>query len=248
MVLGPALGTLYAVALWAAAFVPASLAGSRIASRIRALRESRSLTLSGLPIQCLFIALSMAVASYAPPHLDLLAMLTRVSPSAITASLESIAIAPLSAAASYVLTKTTSLPQRLDREAMPRMLEEMSRIGAVDAAILLILAPIGEEMLFRGLLEGEMLAFRAPLAVAIVVPATLFALIHLEPFRELKPQARAFIVANAFILGALTSYLMALTGSLIPSIVCHASANLGGIGYALLVKRSRSSRAVDRAD
>ena len=248
MELGPALGTLYAIALWAAAFVPASMVGSGIASRIRALRESRSLTLSGLPIQCLFIALSMAVARYAPPHIDLLAMLTRVSPDVVSASLQALAIAPLSAVASYVLTKTASLPQRLDREAVPRMIEEMSRIGAVDTAILLVLAPIGEEMLFRGLLEGEMLAFGAPLAAAIAVPATLFALIHLKPFRELKPRARAFIIANALILGALASYLMALTGSLIPSIVCHASANLGGIGYALLVKRSGGSRAVDRAD
>ncbi len=55
------------------------------------------------------------------------------------------------------------------------------------AVLLLLVAPIGEEMLFRGLLEGYLLlSLGTDLVaevIAVVLPAVLFAAIHYVPYR-----------------------------------------------------------------
>ncbi len=92
--------------------------------------------------------------------------------------------------------------------------------------LLLLLAPLGEEFLFRGILESSLLEYG--ILIAIVVPALLFSLIHILPFKNTPRKFLAIILISAFILGLLAGYFRALSGSLLPAYVTHAIFNLNG--------------------
>ena len=80
---------------------------------------------------------------------------------------------------------------------------------------LAVAAPIIEELLFRGLVQdffGEIY----PKWIAIFITATIFGLIHLNPFS----------VINAFWGGMVLGYVRYETGSLWPSIFIHSMWNL----------------------
>ena len=80
---------------------------------------------------------------------------------------------------------------------------------------LAIAAPVVEELLFRGLVQdffGEVY----PKWIAIFITATIFGLIHLNPFS----------VINAFWGGLVYGYVRYETGSLWPSIFLHSMWNL----------------------
>ena len=96
-------------------------------------------------------------------------------------------------------------------------------------AIVIVLAPIGEEMLFRGVLETPLLAWG--ILAATVIPALLFSLVHLAPFKGSSPKFIAIILFSAFILGFLAGYLRAVSGSLLPAYVVHMSFNLSSIFF-----------------
>ncbi len=107
---------------------------------------------------------------------------------------------------------------------------DVSRMGIPKfIAIALVLAPIGEEMLFRGVLETPLLAWGV--WTATVIPAILFALVHLAPFKGSSPKFIAIILFSAFVLGFLAGYLRAVSGSLLPAYVVHMSFNLCGIFF-----------------
>ena len=72
-------------------------------------------------------------------------------------------------------------------------------------------AGIGEELLFRGALQGW-LAQDWPLAVAVAVPSIGFAILH--------PYSRAY-VAYAFVIGCLLGLLFAWSGSLLAAVIAH---------------------------
>ena len=93
-------------------------------------------------------------------------------------------------------------------------------------AIALVLAPIGEEMLFRGVLETPLLAWG--IWTATVISAILFALVHIAPFKGSSPKFMAIILFSAFVLGFLAGYLRAISGSLLPAYVVHMTFNLSG--------------------
>jgi membrane protease YdiL (CAAX protease family) len=103
---------------------------------------------------------------------------------------------------------------------MPRFIQEMFREimsgNPVSKAIaLVVIAPIAEEMLFRGLIFREF-ARRYSMRHAIFGSATLFALFHLNPWQAVV----------AFPIGVIAAWLVLKTGSIIPGIVLHAALNL----------------------
>lgn len=74
-----------------------------------------------------------------------------------------------------------------------------------------IIGPVLEEMLFRGGIEGWMLRSGKSPAMAIVISALIFGLIHMNPVQ----------IPFAFVLGLLFGWLYYRTGSLLPAILGH---------------------------
>lgn len=91
--------------------------------------------------------------------------------------------------------------------------------GPVDFALLLIvfaLVPaICEEILFRGFLQGGLIAVLGSPAKGIVLQALIFALFHLDLWR----------LPEILVLGTFLGYLAYRTGSLIPPFLAHALNN-----------------------
>ncbi len=107
------------------------------------------------------------------------------------------------------------------------------------AILMLILAPLGEETLYRGLIEGYLLCHTSPW-VAIVFTAIIFGLVHILAFHDAPEGFRVFIVLNAFLMGLVAGYFRAISGSLIPAYALHSAANLVGmIGWLWLERKSR---------
>jgi hypothetical protein len=93
-----------------------------------------------------------------------------------------------------------------------------------------VLAPVMEEIFFRGALHGALRRWWGPL-VGAVLSATFFALLH--------PQAATLPIFGLpiFVLGALFSCMYELRGSLIPNIVAHGINN--GLVLAVYVVVTR---------
>ncbi|HEY7137762.1 MAG TPA: CPBP family intramembrane glutamic endopeptidase [Acidimicrobiia bacterium] len=86
----------------------------------------------------------------------------------------------------------------------------------------LVLAPVTEELLFRGVLLRSLLR-RIPATAAILVSALVFALVH--PL--LDPTLGTLVAVPAlFALGAISAYQAVHTGSLARSIALHVGFNL----------------------
>jgi len=83
---------------------------------------------------------------------------------------------------------------------------------------IVVLAPVAEEMLFRGLIFREF-ARRYSTRHAIWGSAALFALFHLNPWQAIV----------AFPIGVLAAWLVLRTGSIIPGIVLHAVLNFTSV-------------------
>ncbi len=101
-------------------------------------------------------------------------------------------------------------------------------------AFALALAPVGEEIFFRGLLEGQLLSTLgagsgAGLWIAIIIPAALFSLVHVAPFSKAPRGYLASVLVGAFVVGLLAGHFRAVSGSLAPAVVTHASFNLAGV-------------------
>jgi membrane protease YdiL (CAAX protease family) len=90
--------------------------------------------------------------------------------------------------------------------------------------IFAVLAPIAEEMFFRGLLFGWLRA-HWPFWLTAIVTSALFGLMH----------GSLGYAAVAGILGLLLAYLRERTGSLWTSIVAHVVNNLFAVGMAMLL-------------
>jgi membrane protease YdiL (CAAX protease family) len=96
-----------------------------------------------------------------------------------------------------------------------------------------ILAPLGEETLFRGLLEGYLL-LHTGLWIAVVTSAILFSLIHIAPFKGAPRSYLAIILLTALIVGLIAGYYRAVSGSLAPAITTHSVFNIiGAAGYKI---------------
>ncbi len=98
-----------------------------------------------------------------------------------------------------------------------------------------VAAPVQEEVIFRGLLQGTLQGgfpglipvARWKFSVAALVSAVAFALVHLAlPTVGASSGATAFVVASALILGLAAGQLRWSTGSLVPCFVIHALFNI----------------------
>lgn len=86
---------------------------------------------------------------------------------------------------------------------------------------LVVIAPVAEEILFRGYLLGK-LRNHAPTWVAILVSSALFGLVHFN----------ASVSIDTFVLGIVLAWMRIKTGSLWPAILIHMIKN--GLAFYLL--------------
>jgi membrane protease YdiL (CAAX protease family) len=100
---------------------------------------------------------------------------------------------------------------------LQRTFSDLAEGGLSSWIALMIVAPLTEEPLCRGLILGGFLR-RYPARKALVVSALLFAAVHLNPFQFL----------SAFVLGILLGWVFLKTRSLLPCIFAHALNNAGG--------------------
>jgi membrane protease YdiL (CAAX protease family) len=119
---------------------------------------------------------------------------------------------PLTIAMAYaldILLSVFDLPNLLEDQ-----FESMS-VNPFGIIAICLAAPICEEMLFRGAIEGHLLRTGHKPWIAIAVSALIFGIIHGNPAQ----------MPSAFLLGLLLGWLYYRTGSLWPSIVCHVANN-----------------------
>ena len=94
------------------------------------------------------------------------------------------------------------------------LLREVIRPDALSLVSIGLVAPVFEELLFRGLiLQGFLRHYSRP--IAILASAALFAVAHLNPVQLIPP----------FALGVIYAWLRLRTGSLWPCVVAHALNN-----------------------
>lgn len=105
----------------------------------------------------------------------------------------------------------------IEQAGIPNTMEEtflaMSR-NPLGILSIVLLAPILEELLFRGAIQGELQRQMKPW-VAITVSSLFFGLVHMNPAQ----------IPFAFLLGMIFGWLYYRTGSLIPGIVGHVLNN-----------------------
>ena len=106
----------------------------------------------------------------------------------------------------------------IEQAGIPNTMEdtfiEMSRnpLGLLSIALL---APILEEMLFRGAIEGRLLRMWQNPWGAIIVSSLVFGVVHMNPAQ----------IPFAFLLGVMFGWLYYRTGSLLPGIIGHVLNN-----------------------
>lgn len=89
------------------------------------------------------------------------------------------------------------------------------------------MAPIAEELVFRGLLEGYLLE-TAGFMVGILVPAILFTIMHIAPFKRAPKDFLSLILLSAFSLSIIVGTLRFISNSIIPAILTHMIFNVSG--------------------
>ena len=103
----------------------------------------------------------------------------------------------------------------------------------VELAVISLVAGIGEEMLFRGLIQGAAGRWIESPAVGLVLASVVFGLAH--------PLTRAYIVL-AGVIGAYLGGLWLATDNLLAPIVAHALYDFLALVY--LVRRNDSQESI----
>lgn len=93
--------------------------------------------------------------------------------------------------------------------------------GAFTMFTVIILAPVLEEMLFRGIIQESTSRFYGPMA-GILIASAIFAIVHPNPQQ----------IINAFFSGLILGYIYYRTRSLIPVIIIHAINN--AVAYIII--------------
>jgi hypothetical protein len=94
------------------------------------------------------------------------------------------------------------------------MFKQVARQPVIAVLVMVVMAPITEEAIFRGAILGPMARVRGPVA-ASVWSAVLFGVIHINPAQ----------IPTAFILGLIFAWWTLRTGSLWPALLGHALHN-----------------------
>jgi membrane protease YdiL (CAAX protease family) len=110
----------------------------------------------------------------------------------------------------------------------------LSHPGAVSIVVLaltaVVLAPIGEELMFRGLILRTFMR-RMSFWPAALLSTALFALFHVYEVHTVV--GAVTLASEVAVLGLCNSYLVRITGRLTPGIMVHASFNAIALAFAL---------------
>ncbi len=203
------------VMLWLVAFIAGLVAGSL------AMILSRVSMLSAIATQLTFITMSLIIAKITTGSYTALLGFRRASFGfALLISIISLSIATSLAFAELSLAKGYGL-----QHPIPGATKNI----ALHIVLALVLAPLCEETLFRGLLLGYMLNSGASPWISIAISAVLFSFLHLIPFSAAPRLQQIFVVSTALALSTIAGYARCRTCSLVPAIATHAAFNLGGI-------------------
>lgn len=120
-------------------------------------------------------------------------------------------------------------PPMVGHETLQQMIERpMDGWFFARAAIVLIVAPIAEEVLYRGVFQETMRRLNVPPWLAIFATSALFALMH---YSVAQPNA----IASLFVLSLGFGWIYEKTGRLTASIVMHMLFNAGNLVAAMLL-------------
>ena len=124
----------------------------------------------------------------------------------------------LGVSAVFIFTAMYVLNLLIEQAGIPNTMEDtfidMSRnpFGILSISLL---APILEELLFRGAIQGHLQGVLKHPWVAILIASLLFGVVHMNPAQ----------IPFAFLLGAMFGWLYYRTGSLLPGIIGHVLNN-----------------------
>lgn len=96
------------------------------------------------------------------------------------------------------------------------LIEAVSQKGIFTLVLMVMAAPVLEELIFRGIILDGLLKIYTPLK-SILISSLLFGLIHLNPSQ----------IVGAFMFGIFTGWVYHRTRNLLLTIIIHAVANLG---------------------
>ena len=109
-------------------------------------------------------------------------------------------------------------------EAYLEMVKQSVGSGGWSMLTVIVMAPILEEVLFRGIIQGAIVRQYGSMS-GLLIASAIFGVIHLIPQQAI----------NAFFAGMVLGYVYLTTGSLIPGIVIHAINNaVAYVGMAMM--------------
>ena len=114
----------------------------------------------------------------------------------------------------FVLSATYVLNLLIEQVGIPNTMEEtfLAMAGNPFGVLSIsLLAPVLEELLFRGAIQGCLQARGKSPWMAIIVASLIFGVVHMNPAQ----------IPFAFLLGMMFGWLYYRTGSLLPGIVGH---------------------------
>jgi membrane protease YdiL (CAAX protease family) len=182
-----------------------------------------TLTFSSLPVTFLLLALAARLARV--PVAEYLALKPVGARTIGFAVACAIAYAAASDMSSYAAGRGLTVPWVQTLYATGR---EGGLLGLVWLAVL-VAAPVGEELMFRGFLFRGWAASRLRVPGTIVLTSALWAGTHL--------QYDWVTMGGIFGLGLLFGYLRARSGSSIPTIVAHSAYGLAAMIQAMIIAR-----------
>lgn len=103
---------------------------------------------------------------------------------------------------------------------------------ALTAISVVLLAPLAEELFFRGFLFRGLRRWAGP-GPALLMSATVFGLVHVQPPNW---ASSALIVPPIFVLGIMLAAIVERRGSIVPSIAAHMTFNAFGFVVLFFVK------------
>ena len=131
------------------------------------------------------------------------------------------AVITFSVAASLLL-----FPADVDTDSQRLLLETHAALGGnvfVTLAVIAVLVPIGEELLFRGFMMSA-ITEATNVYVAVAVTAAIFAPLHLGPAAFMEGTVLQTLVVY-FGMGAILAVSAVISKSIVPAIVAHAVNN-----------------------
>ncbi len=180
--------------------------------------------LPGLLWTELFVFLVPAVVATAGANLEPRAWLRLRAPSPSAAGLALLVgtSAWFLGSALFAAVRAVAPEALVQRYDLTRLFEGSAVEQAGFAVAAALIAPVCEEIAFRGYLVSAWLSRRRP-ALAIGGSAVVFALLHLDPIRA----------PSLVVLGALYGWLSWRSGSIWPAVIAHATNN--GIAASLVL-------------